>query len=109
MFTGPGVIARANFPHASSFRRKVHIYFEIGALYRKLTRRLRVASKPPAPRTRGRAARMVGNRLMVGQRTLTPSILVRVQVPQPSAFADFAVGKIRLRRDWVQPNQRRSV
>ena len=30
------------------------------------------------------SVRIMGNRLMVGRRSLTPLILVRVQVPQPT-------------------------
>src|ERR1051325_3118617 len=30
---------------------------------------------------------LVGDRLTVGQRTLTPPVLVRIQVPQPASFA----------------------
>ena len=32
------------------------------------------------------SVRIMGNRLMVGRRSLTPLILVRVQVPQPTLF-----------------------
>ena len=34
---------------------------------------------------------MVGDRLTVGQRTLTPPVLVRIQVPQPFIFRHFNV------------------
>ena len=32
----------------------------------------------------------MGNSLTVEQRTLTPSVLVRIQVPQPNVFKDLA-------------------
>ena len=49
-------------------------------IHRLLTSAVGVGISPPY---RPRRSILLGNRLMVGQRTLTPSILVRVQVPQP--------------------------
>ena len=49
---------------------------------RHLDYRDRAAGQRAAPAQR--AARLLGNSLTVEQRTLTPSVLVRIQVPQPA-------------------------
>lgn len=46
--------------------------------------RRNIVYKPPAPALSGQ--RLLGNRLTVDPRTLTPLVLVRIQVPQPTIF-----------------------
>ncbi len=61
---------------------------------------------PPHRRGRPHRRRALGNRLTVDQRTLTPLVLVRIQVPQPmSSFGNSTSSNCpsRVRRDLMPP------
>ena len=49
--------------------------------------------------------KQLGDRLTVGQRTLTPPVLVRIQVPQPLAIPAFLLAAKRLTSKFARAAQ----